>query len=69
MLGAENVLEPPQSRIETLLTELLENGGAGNLPIASTDRLGGVKVDGTTIQADENGVISLAVAIGDSESY
>ena len=31
---------------------------APELPIASEDTLGGVKVDGTTITADENGVIS-----------
>lgn len=31
---------------------------APELPIASTETLGGVKVDGTTITADENGVIS-----------
>lgn len=29
------------------------------LPIASTDTLGGIKVDGETIAIDENGVISL----------
>ena len=39
---------------------LLFNGELINsytLPIASTDNLGGVKVDGTTITIDENGVI------------
>lgn len=29
ILGAENVLEDPQSRIETLLMEILEHGGTG----------------------------------------
>lgn len=29
MLGAENVLEPPMSREEELLTEILETGGGG----------------------------------------
>ena len=33
-------------------------GKGGELPVASTDVLGGVMVDGTSITADENGVIS-----------
>lgn len=30
MLGEDNVLDPPQSRVEALLTEILENGGSGS---------------------------------------
>lgn len=41
---------------------LLSATGGGSsdytLPVASTETLGGVKIDGTTITADENGVIS-----------
>lgn len=33
MLGAENVLKPPQSRIEDLLWQLLEQGGGGSADV------------------------------------
>ena len=36
----------------------ISGGKGGELPVASTDVLGGVMVDGTSITADENGVIS-----------
>lgn len=43
------------------VNELIEGGGGGGgytLPIATTETLGGVKVDGTTITANVDGVIS-----------
>ena len=42
------------------VNELVEGGGGGGytLPIATTETLGGVKVDGTSITANEEGVIS-----------
>lgn len=43
------------------VNELIDGGGGGGgytLPIASTTTLGGVKVDGTTITANGDGVIS-----------
>ena len=41
------------------VNELIEGGGGGyTLPIATTETLGGVKVDGTTITANGDGVIS-----------
>ena len=43
------------------VNELIEGGGGGGgytLPIATTETLGGVKVDGTTITANGDGVIS-----------
>ena len=43
-------------------------GKGGELPVASTDTLGGVMVDGTSIIADEQGVIS-AVGGGDDWTY
>lgn len=70
MLGASNVLQPPQSRNEVLLRAIYDQGGTGGeIPVASTTRLGGVKVDGETINIDANGVISMAVLSGDSVDY
>lgn len=41
------------------VNELVDGGGGGyTLPIATTETLGGVKVDGTTITANGDGVIS-----------
>lgn len=41
------------------VNELVDGGGGGyTLPIATTETLGGVKVDGTSITANEEGVIS-----------
>lgn len=43
------------------VNELIDGGGGGGgytLPIATTETLGGVKVDGTTITANGDGVIS-----------
>ena len=41
------------------VNELIDGGGGGyTLPIATTETLGGVKVDGTTITANGEGVIS-----------
>ena len=40
-----------------------KNSQIANLPIASTSTLGGVKVDGTTITIDENGIISSAIQV------
>lgn len=42
------------------VNELVDGGGGGGytLPIATTETLGGVKVDGTTITANGDGVIS-----------
>lgn len=41
------------------VNELIDSGGGGyTLPIATTETLGGVKVDGTSITANEEGVIS-----------
>lgn len=51
-------------------TSLLSGGGGGSytLPTASTTALGGVKVDGTSITIDANGVISSS-ATGGGASY
>lgn len=52
-----------------------DGGGGGGtpyvLPTASTDTLGGVKIDGTTIDIDENGVISATVdnALSSTSEY
>ena len=43
-----------------------KGGGSYELPIATTDILGGVMPDGTTITVDENGVIS---AVGGSDDW
>ena len=40
------------------VNELVDGGGGYTLPIATTETLGGVKVDGTTITANGDGVIS-----------
>ena len=43
-----------------------KGGGSYELPIATTEILGGVKVDGSTINVDDNGVIS---AVGGSDDW
>ena len=44
----------------------ISGGGSYELPIATTEILGGVMPDGTTITVDENGVIS---AVGGSDGW
>ena len=44
----------------------ISSGGSYELPIATTEILGGVMPDGTTITVDENGVIS---AVGGSDDW
>lgn len=53
-----SIVKSLNSIIDTV-NELIDGGGGGyTLPIASTTTLGGVKVDGTTITANGDGVIS-----------
>lgn len=62
MLGANNVLEPAQSRIEALLLEILETGGGGgggttnyehlnNLPQINSTELVGNRALGLSVTA------------------
>lgn len=44
--------------IYNVIDDMIETGGLTELPIASTDTLGGVKVDGNTINITQEGVIS-----------
>ena len=46
----------------------IQGSGSYALPISSTTTLGGVKIDGTTINIDENGVIS-SVGSGGTTNY
>ena len=54
ILGADNEILPPVSRIEELLIDILEQGGGGyELPVATASELGGVKVDaGNSVKFD-----------------
>lgn len=63
MLGANNQLEPPQSRIEELLTEILENGGGGGggdgsltSPLVASVDVGGIQ-SGKTYYAGAGRVV------------
>lgn len=68
--GTRRELGAPWTREEAILMGIRDSGGAGGeIPVASTTRLGGVKVDGETINIDANGVISMAVSSGDSAEY
>lgn len=55
LLGTGNALVVAQNYAEC---PFKSGGKGGELPVASTDVLGGVMVDGTSIIADEHGVIS-----------
>lgn len=61
MLGADNELGAPQSRIEKLLMELLESGGGGGggyvLKPATASKLGGIKV-GENLNITDDGTLS-----------
>ena len=54
LLGTGNALVVAQNYADC---PFKAGGKGGELPVASTDTLGGVMVDGTSITADENGVI------------
>ena len=56
LVAAQNYASPP----------FKAGAKGGELPVASTDTLGGVMVDGTSITADEQGVIS---AVGGSDDW
>lgn len=67
MLGADNVLEPPQSRVEALLQEILENGGGGG---GTTDyeHLNNLpQINGTELKGNRN--LGLSVAGGKVSFY
>ena len=55
LLGTGNALVVAQNYADC---PFKAGGKGGELPVASTDTLGGVMVDGTSITADEKGVIS-----------
>lgn len=55
LLGTGNALVVAQNYADC---PFKSGGKGGELPVASTDTLGGVMVDGTSITADEQGVIS-----------
>ena len=67
MLGADNVLGEPQSRIEKLLMELLESGGGGGggyvLKPATSSKLGGIKV-GANLSITDDGTLSAEAGSG-----
>ncbi|MBR1471869.1 MAG: hypothetical protein IJ600_09550 [Lachnospiraceae bacterium] len=67
MLGADNVLEPPQSRVEALLWEILESGGGGG---GTTDyeHLNNLpQINGTELKGNRN--LGLSVAGGKVSFY
>lgn len=67
MLGADNVLEPPQSRVEALLQEILESGGGGG---GTTDyeHLNNLpQINGTELKGNRN--LGLSVAGGKVSFY
>ena len=52
MLGANNVLEPPQSRIEELLQEILVSGGGGG-GTSDYEQLSNLpQINGTELKGD-----------------
>lgn len=67
MLGADNVLEPPQSRVEALLQEILKSGGGGG---GTTDyeHLNNLpQINGTELKGNRN--LGLSVAGGKVSFY
>ncbi len=60
--------EEPGSRIEQYLLYMIEHGGGYELPPATTDTLGGIKV-GSGLSITEDGVLSLAIGNADTEEY
>ena len=67
MLGADNVLEPPQSRVEALLQEILASGGGGG---GTTDyeHLNNLpQINGTELKGNRN--LGLSVAGGKVSFY
>ena len=54
MLGAQNELEPPQSRIEELLLELLNSGGGGGGTNDYEHLLNLPQINGHTLTGDQS---------------
>lgn len=68
--GKTTDLGAPWTREEALLMQIRDNGGpSGEIPVASTTRLGGVKVDGETISIDSGGVIRVALQNADAQEF
>ena len=62
-----DILDYYDGKIKNYVDEKASTGGGSyELPIATTEILGGVMPDGTTIAVDENGVIS---AVGGSDDW
>ena len=61
--------EEPGSRIEQYLLYMIEHGGGGyELPPATEETLGGIKV-GSGLSITEDGVLSLSLGNADTEEY
>ena len=61
--------EEPGSRIEQYLLYMIEHGGGGyELPPATEETLGGIKV-GSGLSITQDGVLSLALGNADTEEY
>lgn len=61
--------EEPGSRIEQYLLYMIEHGGGGyELPPATEETLGGIKV-GSGLSITEDGVLSLGLENADSEEF
>ena len=68
MLGANNVLEPPQSRIEALLLEILETGGGGGGGTTNYEHLSNLpQINGTELIGDR--ALGLSVTAGKVSFY
>ena len=61
--------EEPGSRIEQYLLYMIEHGGGGyELPPATVETLGGIKV-GTGLSITEDGMLSLGLESADTEEF
>lgn len=68
ILGGDNELQAPQSRVEVLLTQIYESGSTGGTPIASETVAGKVKI-GDGLSITEDGTVSVAYTSADSTNY
>lgn len=68
ILGGDNELQEPQSRVEKLLQDIYESGSTGTVPIASETVAGKVKI-GEGLAIADDGTVSVSYSNADTTSY